>query len=269
MLTRAYISSKKVIATGILFSYQAYVLIFFLPSLLLAGAVFYIASFFDRNGNLACRCMVRWAKISLSLAWLRVEIVGKERLNPKGTYIFMANHASFLDILLILAFVPHNFRFIIKRELFMAPLLGQVLRRCGEIPIDRNNPWKALRSLGRAASHLKQGTSIVVFPEGTRTPDGKIQEFKKALFVLPIRTRLPVVPVLIEGTFHALRRGSYLLHRVPLKMTFYEPIPTKSLDVGNREILADKVRQILTKSYGASAASSTEESCHRQAADRS
>ena len=257
------------LARAKLFGYRVYVLIFFLPSLLLAGAAVCIASFFDANRNLARRCMKRWAKISLSLALLQVDIVGQERLSSKGTYIFMANHASFLDILLLLACVPHNFRFIIKKELFTVPLLGAVLRRCGEVPMDRQNPWKALRSLRQAADLLRQGTSVVVFPEGTRTLDGQIQEFKKAVFVLPIRSRAPVVPVLIEGTFQALRRGSILLNPVPLKMTFYDPIPTNSFEVRDRQILADKLRQILSKQYGPHAARSNDETCPRQAADRS
>lgn len=269
MLKPPHAFPKNTLARAKLFGYRVYVLIFFLPSLLLAGAAVCIASFFDANDNLARRCMKRWAKISLSLALLQVDIAGQERLSSKGAYIFMANHASFLDILLLLACVPHNFRFIIKKELFTVPLLGTVLRRCGEIPMDRQNPWKALRSLRQARELLNQGTSVVVFPEGTRTLDGQIQEFKKALFVLPIRSRAPVVPVLIEGTFQALRRGSILLNPVPLKMTFYDPIQTDSFEVRDRQILADKLRQILSKQYRAHAVNLNGETCRREAVDRS
>ena len=128
------------------------------------------------------------------------------------------------------------------------PLLGLVLRRSGQIPMDRNNPWKALKSLRQAADLLKEGISVLVFPEGTRTRNGEIQEFKTALFILPIRSRIPVVPVLIEGTFQALKRGSILLNPVPLKLTFYDPIPADSFGVRDRGIYAEKVRQVLAVS---------------------
>jgi len=157
----------------------------------------------------------------------------------------MPNHASFLDTLLALAYIPCNFRNIIKEEVFSIPLLGLVLRRSGEIALDRKNPWKALRSLRRSADLLKEGISIVVFPEGTRSRNGEIQQFKTALFILPIRSRIPVVPVRIEGTFQALKRGSILLNPVPLRLTFYDPIPADPFEVRHRDIYAEKVRQVL------------------------
>jgi 1-acyl-sn-glycerol-3-phosphate acyltransferase len=158
----------------------------------------------------------------------------------------MPNHASFLDTLLAFAYIPCGFRDLIKEEVFSIPLLGLVLRRSGQIPLDRNNPWKALKSLREAADLLKEGVSVLVFPEGTRTPNGEIQEFKTALFILPIRSRIPVVPVLIEGTFQALKRGSILLNPVPLKLTFYDPIPADSFGLRDRGIYAEKVRQVLS-----------------------
>ena len=237
---------KNVLRKAVLFSYQVYVLFFFFPLMFVWGAVSYVASFFDANGSLANRCIAQWARTSLTLAGLRVHIEGHERLKPNNTYIFMPNHASFLDTLLALAYIPYDFRNIIKEGFFSVPLVGSALRRSGHIPIDRKNPWKALKSLRQAADLLKQGISIVVFPEGTRTPDGAIQEFKTALFVLPIRSRIPVVPVLIEGTFQALKRGSILLNPVPLRLTFYDPIPADSFEVRDRDMYAEKVRQVLT-----------------------
>jgi len=233
-----------------LLPYQIFVILFFLPLTCCGVAASYLASFFGSKGNLAHRCLTQWARLSLALAGLRVEIAGKERLDPKGTYIFMPNHASFLDILLLLAYVPCDFRFIIKEEFFSVPLLGRTLERSGDIPMDRKNPWKALRSLRRSAELLKEGISIVVFPEGTRTSTGEIQEFKTALFILPVRTRIPVVPVLIEGTFDALKRGSVLLNPLPLKLIFHEPIEADSCALKNRDIYANKVHQVLSmRSY--------------------
>jgi 1-acyl-sn-glycerol-3-phosphate acyltransferase len=248
LLSPPHLATWSVLRRALFFPYQVFIVLCFFPLTYVWGAVSYVASFFDANGNLAHRCIRQWARTSLALARLRVHIEGQERINPQNTYIFMPNHASFLDTVLALAYIPCNFRNIIKEEVFSIPLLGLVLRRSGEIPIDRKNPWKALRSLRRSADLLKRGISIVVFPEGTRSPNGEIQEFKPALFILAIRSRIPVVPVLIEGTFQALKRGSILLNPVPLKLTFYDPIPADSFEVRDRDIYAEKVRQVLAMS---------------------
>ena len=193
----------------------------------------YIAGLFPGGQDRAHRYLIRWAKISIALVRLQVTVAGLERLDLGRPYVFMPNHASFLDVLLVLAFIPHNFRFIVKEEFFSIPLLGLTVRSSGQIPLDRKNPRKGLRSLRRGADLLKKGVSIVVFPEGTRSRDGNIGEFKTTLFVLPIRTKTPVVPVLIEGTFEALPRGSVFLKRCPVKVTFLDPIPARSA-IGQR-----------------------------------
>ena len=241
-----HLATWSVLRRAVLFPYQVFIILFFFPLTYVWGVVGYAASFFDANGNLAHRCISQWARTSLALAGLRVQIEGQERLNPENTYIFMPNHASFLDTLLAFAYIPCNFRDVIKEEVFSIPLLGLVLRRSGQIPMDRNNPWKALKSLRQAADLLKEGVSVLVFPEGTRTPNGEIQEFKTALFILPIRSRIPVVPVLIEGTYQALKRGSILVNPVPLKLTFFDPIPADSFEVQERDTFAEKVHQILS-----------------------
>lgn len=231
---------------ALLFPYQLFVLLCFFSLTCLYGAISYFAGFVGSSGNLAHRCLTQFARVSLFAAGLRVRVAGLERLSQDATYIFMPNHASFLDILLLFAYLPHNFRFIIKKEILSVPLLGSALRKSGNIVMDRKNPWRALRSLRRSADLLKDGISIVVFPEGARSANGQIQDFKTALFILPIRSRTPVVPVLIEGTFDALKRGSILLHPLPLKMTFYDPIPAHSFGVRDRRSYAEKVRQALS-----------------------
>ena len=239
---------KGMLRRARLLSYQLFVILFFFPFMILWFIASYIATLADSSGNLAHRCLTFWARSSLALAGLRVHIEGLERLDPEMTYVFMANHASFLDILLAFAYFPYNFRFIIKEEIFSIPFIGWALRRSGQIPIDRQNPRRALKSLKQAAGLLKEGISLVVFPEGTRTPNGKLQEFKATLFVLPIRARISVVPVLIEGTFQALKRGSVLLNPVPLRLTFYDPIPPASFKDRDRGVYSEKARWVLLNS---------------------
>lgn len=228
--------------------YQLFVILFFFPLVILWGLGSCAASLFDPDGNRAHRCLTYWAKTSLALARLRVEIRGLENLDPRETYIFMPNHSSFLDILLALAYIPCNFRIITKEEIFRIPFMGWALKKSRQIPMDRANPRKGLASLRQASNLLRNGISIVVFPEGTRTSDGKIGEFKPTLFILPIRAGIPVVPVLIEGTFEALRRGTILLNPVPLKLTFHSPIPVGSFKDRDRWIYAQKVQEVLLAS---------------------
>jgi 1-acyl-sn-glycerol-3-phosphate acyltransferase len=228
--------------------YQFSLILFFFPLTLFCGVGSYVAGFFDSYGNHAHRCLIYWARASLALAGLRVQIQGLERLDPESAYVFMPNHASFLDILLVFAYIPHNFRIIVKKEIFSIPFLGLATRSSGQIPLDRKNPSRGLKSLRRAADLLRQGISIVVFPEGTRTPDGKIQDFKATLFTLPIQAQVPVVPVLIEGTFQALRRGSVLLKPSRIRMTFYDPVLSESFKDRDRKNYAEKIRQLLSGS---------------------
>lgn len=228
-----------------LFPYQLFVITFFFALLPLCSLGTFFASLFDARGDRAHRCLTYWAKANLALAGLRVRIEGLERLEPKGTYIFMPNHASFLDILLVLACIPYNFRMITKEEMFRIPFIGWILRRSGQIPMNRTHPRQGLKSLRQAAHLVQEGVSIVVFPEGTRTSNGGINEFKATLFILPIRSGAPVAPVLIGGTFSALKRGSILLNPVPLKLTFHTPIPAGPFKEGDRWLYAKQVHQIL------------------------
>ncbi len=232
----------------LLLPYQLFLIFSFSLLMLFWGVGSCLASLTDANGNRAHRWLTYWAKTNLALTGLRVQIEGLEYLDPKQRYIFMPNHASFLDILLAFAYIPFNFRIITKEKIFCIPLMGWALKWSRQIPMDRANPRKGLASLRRASHLLQEGISIVVFPEGTRTLDGKIKDFKATLFILPIRSGIPVVPVRIEGTFDALKRGSILLNPVPLKITFYDPVPAGSFKDRDRWRYAKKVQEVLSSS---------------------
>lgn len=240
--------AKTLLRSLLLLPYQLIVMLFFFLLTIFWGVGSCLASLFDASGNKTHRCLTYWAKTNLALAGLRVKIEGLERLDPKQTYIFMPNHASFLDILLAFAYIPCNFRMITKEEIFCIPLMGWALKRSRQIPMDRANPRKGLASLEQAFNLLREGISITVFPEGSRTSDGEIKDFKATLFILPIRSGVPVVPVRIDGTFEALKRGSVLLNPVPLKITFHPPIPGGSFTDRDRWLYAKKVQEVLVSS---------------------
>jgi 1-acyl-sn-glycerol-3-phosphate acyltransferase len=230
------------------FPYQLCLIVLFLLLGVSWGIGCYVASLFSNGEDRARRYLIHWARISLRLAGLEITVAGVERLDLSRPYVFMPNHSSFLDVLLVFAFIPQNFRSIVKEEFFAIPLMGLTVKSSGQIPLDRKSPRKGLQSIKRAAELLRRGVSIVVFPEGTRSPDGKIHEFKTTLFVLPIRTRTPVVPVLIEGTFEALRSGSVLLKHYPVKVTFLDPVSPECFSDKDRALYAEKVRRRLIES---------------------
>ena len=240
--------AKTLLRSLLFLPYQLIVMLFFFLLTIFWGVGSCLASLFDASGNKTHRCLTYWAKTNLALAGLRVKIEGLERLDPKQTYIFMPNHASFLDILLAFACIPCNFRIITKEEIFLIPLMGWALKRSRQIPMDRANPRKGLASLEQAFNLLREGISITVFPEGSRTSDGEIKDFKATLFILPIRSGVPVVPVRIDGTFEALKRSSVLLNPVPLKITFHPPIPGGSFTDRDRWLYAKKVQEVLASS---------------------
>ena len=203
LLNLPHMASKSMLRKALLFPYQIFIILLFFLLTSVGGGVSYVASFFDANGNLAHRCITQWARTSLALAGLRVHIEGQERLNPQNTYIFMPNHASFLDTLLAFAYIPCDFRDIIKEEVFSIPLLGLVLRRSGQIPLDRKNPWKALKSLRQAADLLN-----FIFQAVIRVQDVQ----RRAMLPCPVDAvvhRNDVVPPAVHddrGTGDVLRR---------------------------------------------------------------
>jgi 1-acyl-sn-glycerol-3-phosphate acyltransferase len=140
-----------------------------------------------------------WSWLGLWMAGARLEVARMPAV-PPGPVIFASNHESALDIWVLFAALPRGFRFIAKQELFRIPIFGWYLRLGGHIPVDRTNRASAVASLRRAGATVRGGTSLVVFPEGTRSRDGRVQPFKKGPFVVATEAGVPVIPVAISGS---------------------------------------------------------------------
>lgn len=190
-----------------------------------------------------------WARMLLWGLRLKVTVNGRANLESGATYIFAANHSSMLDIILLLAELPRNFRWMAKKNLFNIPFLGWGMHFCGYIPVDRENRRAAMRSIGVACQRIEEGVSVVIFPEGTRTPEGQLHHFQPGGFVLAIRTGRPVVPLAIVGAGAALPRGSLYFQPGHLSLNIAEPISTEGLSQSDRHELAqrteDQVRGML------------------------
>lgn len=190
-----------------------------------------------------------WGRVICHLAGVRVRVEGSENLIPEQTYIFVGNHVSQFDIFSFQGFFPHDFRWIAKKELFRIPLFGPAMLRSGIVPIDRSHGREALKSLNKAAEQIAKGTSVLIFPEGTRSADGRLKPFKTGAVMLAIKAGVPVVPVGFNGTYSILPKGKFLADSGEIVIRIGSPIPTDNYKPADKQKLAnhlhDKVAELL------------------------
>jgi len=190
-----------------------------------------------------------WARMLLWLTNTRVEVIGRENVLREKPQIFMANHQSDFDILIVLAHIPGQFRWIAKKELFKIPVFGKAMRNAGYIEIDRQNHEKALKSLDEAARKIREGKSVVTFPEGTRSRDGKIKPFKQGMFHLAIQAGVPIVPISIIGASEIMPKRTLKVKPGKITMVIERPVDVKGYTLENRGELIEKVRHIIVTNF--------------------
>lgn len=201
--------------------------------------------------NKAHRIARLWARMLLRLANTTVRVIGAENVLTNRPQIFMANHQSDFDILIVLAHIPGQFRWIAKRELFRIPIFGRAMRNAGYIEIDRQNHAKALQSIEEAAHKIRDGKSVVTFPEGTRSQDGTVRPFKQGLFHLAIRAGVPIVPISIIGAHAIMPKRSLNVKPGTITMVIGKPVEVTGYTIENRAELIERVRSIIIGNCGA------------------
>lgn len=219
------------------------------PVVALATACFGLlslaASLGDRSGTASDRCMRAWAAFLLRVGGVRTELRGAERIPAAGRgLILVCNHQGMADILALIARLPLRFSFVAKKELFRIPFLGWHMRRCGFIPIDRGQPGKNIEPLAKAQQALEEGKNILFFPEGTRSPDGRIQRFRRGAFELAKRSRSPIVPLAISGSWQVLAKGRWLLRPGAIRLQVAPPFEASSFS-GDAIAMASAVQRIV------------------------
>ena len=206
------------------------------------GLLAVFVSILLKNDNAVHGIARLWGRCILWISGVRVSISGLEQLASDAPYIYMANHQSQYDIPVLLSTLPSQWRFVVKAELFKIPIFGRGMRGAGYISIDRSDRRSAFLSLARAAQSIRNGSSVVIFPEGTRSQDGDLLPFKKGGFVLAVDSGVPVVPVIIHGAQEIMPKGSWLIrcHRVHIDLL--TPIDSSLYTRKTKDELLERVR---------------------------
>jgi 1-acyl-sn-glycerol-3-phosphate acyltransferase len=218
------------------------------------GTFSLLASFFDSEGHLQHKLARTWSRILLWVSGVTVRVEGLEKIDSGGSYVFVANHCSYMDTPVVLAHIPVEFRFLAKQGLFSIPLLGTHLHRAGHIPVVRGNPRASVHSMTDAARIVRQRhISILVFPEGGRTQDGTLRSFKEGAAYIAIKAGVPAVPIALIGTRKVLPMGSGTIHGGVVEVRISDPIPTAEMHLKNRgelnQLLRDRIGSLLESGH--------------------
>lgn len=202
---------------------------------------------FRRSAKLECRCEEiprRWSRLLLRVAGARVVLEDAHRIDPDRPQILVANHVSWFDVLAVAGYLPGKYRFVAKKELANVPFFGPAWRACGHISIDRRDINSAIGSLAVARKKLEEDRpTVVLFPEGTRSPSGELRAFKKGAFVLAIQTGVEVIPAAVLGSREVMAKGSWWIHTGrTIRLRFGEPIPVDGLTMDDRDALTRRAR---------------------------
>ena len=203
------------------------------------------ASLFDRTGRLQHKVAVTWARMLLRICIIRVDVLGAEKLEPTQEYVFVSNHSSLVDTPVMFGSMPREFRMLARHGLWRVPFIGWHLNRAGHIPVERENPRAAARSLGRAAQKLRDGSSLLIFPEGGRTREAAMRRFKAGAAAVAIQAQHPIVPMALVGTRKILPPNSAHLHPGRAELRLGKPIPTVGLTNRDAAQLMRDVQQIV------------------------
>ena len=195
----------------------------------------------DKPGGIYDKIPRWWSRSVMWAAGIKVLVHGLEHDNDAEPRIFASNHVSWFDVAGLAKVLPRH-KFVAKAELFKVPIFGRAMRAAGMVEIQRENRKAAFGAYEVAAERIRQGNSVVVFPEGTRGHDYRLRPFKKGPFVLAIAAGVPVVPIIVHGTIEILRKGSFRVHPGTIDIHLLEPVSTTTVDYDHREALMQAVR---------------------------
>jgi 1-acyl-sn-glycerol-3-phosphate acyltransferase len=229
--------------------YLPFWVIFLIANTTVLGVIVITMSFIpglDPNNFAGYKIGKFWAWLNLGLAGTRVKVIGEEKIDRDRSYVIMSNHQSHFDVWALIKCLPLSLRWVMKIELRRIPVFGIGCEKLGQIYVDRSNTEKARESLEAARVKIDAGASVMFFPEGTRSADGGIQEFKKGGFVMALETETPILPITVNGGRFALPKGRPLAMKPGrIQIIIHNPVEVKGLKYDDREKLLNKVRGII------------------------
>lgn len=229
-------------------AYTLYRPLFFLMVILdtaVLGSLTIFASYLDPSGNRVHYIGKFWARLNLIMSGVRVRLINRAAIDGTQSYIVMSNHQSHYDVWALIGHMPLQLRWVIKMELRKIPIFGLGCERMGQIFIDRGNPERAYKSLEVAGQKIRNGASVVFFPEGTRSPDGKLLPFKKGGFKIAFAAGVPILPITVRGSRAVLPKGSARVRPGTIELVIHDPVPLDGYSDENREELMARVKDTI------------------------
>ena len=228
---------------------------FFDPLIWFYTVAFGLASipfgFFDKDGSILHWFAHAWSKSIMKTIFSPMRVIGLEKIDFSKPHVYAVNHGSALDIPILYAYLPFQFRIVHKKELLAYPLVGWHLKRSGQVCVDQQHPSRSVGHIKSAVRTLKSGMPLVIFPEGGRTSDGHIQPLLPGAFFMAIKAQVDIVPVALVGTYELLPMDTYHIKSRPLEMLVGEPIATAGLTLRDMETLSAKVQRAMEGMYDA------------------
>jgi 1-acyl-sn-glycerol-3-phosphate acyltransferase len=213
------------------------------------GTLSLTASLFEKDGRLQHQIARVWATVSMAIAGSPVRVAGRDNLLRHPVAVYAANHVSYMDTPVLFSSVPFQFRILARQSLWKLPFIGWHLNRSGQIPVDTDNPGAATGSLGSALKALKSGMPLIVFPEGGRSKDGHLQPFMNGPAYLAIRSKVPLVPMAIVGTYELLPMHTHHYFPQRVQMVVGEPIDTSAYTIRQVGELTERLRAEIARLY--------------------
>jgi 1-acyl-sn-glycerol-3-phosphate acyltransferase len=226
-----------------------YIILWVVLTTIFWGLTAIITSFFTRTGNPVHIVARMWARSIMFASRIKVTVNGLANIDPTQSYVYMSNHQSNFDIPVLLAYLPVQFRWLAKAELFKIPIFGRAMRGAGYIKIDRYNQESAFESLNEAARKMKNGVSAMIFPEGTRSRDGNIRPFKKGGFVMAVNAGVPIVPIVLKGTWTIMDKSSLRINTGEVSLNILAPIATTGYTRETKDDLIKSVRAAIREGF--------------------
>jgi 1-acyl-sn-glycerol-3-phosphate acyltransferase len=227
--------------------------LFFDPLIWLITVLLGIASipfgFFDKDGSTLHAFASLWARLTMKSIFSPMRVIGLDQVDISKPHVYAVNHGSALDIPALYAYLPFQFRILHKKELLAYPIVGWHLKRSKQVCVDQQNPSRSIGQIKSALRTLKAGMPLVIFPEGGRTPDGRIQPFLPGAFFLAIKAEIDIVPIALRGMYQLLPMNTYHIKSRPLEMRIGKPISTAGLEMKDMEQLSAKVQRAVEEMY--------------------